>query len=241
MWAIISDIHSNYEALLAVADDIERHSVERVICLGDIVGAGPNPVECVDLIMGCEVVLKGDFDQKLFEDMNSFGPGGREVMKWTRDQLLRDEGKLRFLESLPLTATLGDHEFVHGSPRNPLHEYVFPEDVHNLRKLEKVFDAVVKYCFKGHTHVPGVFTQEMKYLSPAEVNNFYRLDGRKTIIDVGSVGQPRDGDPRACYVLLDDGMVIFRRIDYDVDKTRGKIFDNPDFDKYLGDRLLGAH
>jgi diadenosine tetraphosphatase ApaH/serine/threonine PP2A family protein phosphatase len=126
---------------------------------------------------------------------------------------------------------------VHGSPRNPLREYIFPEDIHNPRKMDKIFDLVTKYCFKGHTHVPGIFTEDLKFLSPVEVNFVYRLDGRKTLIDVGSVGKPSDGDPRASYVLLNDDVVTFRRIDYDVQATRGKIWDNPNFDTYLGDRL----
>ncbi|MBX9654220.1 metallophosphatase family protein [bacterium] len=242
MWAILSDIHANLEALQAVAADIERQNVERVICLGNLIGFGPNPCECVDWAMGCDVCIQGDFDEKIFresalEDTDSFNSAAHSVTKWTLQQLSQGERWLKFLDTLPLTYCDQGFQFGHGSPRNPLRDYVFPEDVHNSQKLRKLFDLVKKYCFKGHTHVPGVFTEDLKYLSPMEVNYVYQLDGRKTLIDVGSVGQPRDGDPRACYVLLDDGVVTFRRIDYDVEKTRGKIWDNPNFDRYLGDRL----
>src|SRR5207244_795902 len=83
-----------------------------------------------------------------------------------------------------------------GSARNPLNEYVFPEDVYNQRKMERIFALVEKYCFQGHTHVPGIFTEGMQFLAPEEIEYTYKLDGRKTLCNVGSVGQPRDGDPR---------------------------------------------
>ena len=95
--------------------------------------------------------------------------------------------------------------FVHGSPRNPLSEYIFPEDIYNHRKMERLFQLVEKYCFQGHTHVPGVFTEGYQFYAPEEIDHEYTLGEGKVMINVGSVGQPRDGDPRACYVILDDG------------------------------------
>ena len=104
--------------------------------------------------------------------------------------------------------------FVHGSARNPLNEYVFPEDIYNKRKLEKIFALVPQYAFQGHTHVPGVFTESFNFFSPEELDNEYRLGQEKAMINVGSVGQPRDGNPRSCYVVLEDGVVRFRRVEY---------------------------
>jgi diadenosine tetraphosphatase ApaH/serine/threonine PP2A family protein phosphatase len=103
--------------------------------------------------------------------------------------------------------------------------------------MEKIFSLIERHCFQGHTHVPGVFTQTLNFLSPEEINYEYRLSGEKTMVNVGSVGQPRDGDPRACYVVLDDDTVRFRRVDYPFEKTIQKIYDIPELDNFLGDRL----
>ncbi len=106
---------------------------------------------------------------------------------------------------LPRSHRLDPFLFVHGSPRNPLSEYIFPEDIYNHRKMERLFQLVEKYCFQGHTHVPGVFTEGYQFYAPEEIDNEYTLGEGKVMINVGSVGQPRDGDPRACYVILEDG------------------------------------
>ncbi len=127
--------------------------------------------------------------------------------------------------------------FVHGSARNPLNEYVFPEDIYNQRKMEKIFSLIEQHCFQGHTHVPGVFTQGLNFLSPEEIGYEYRLADEKTMTNVGSVGQPRDGDARACYVVLDEGTVRFRRVEYPFEETIKKIYDIPELDNFLGDRL----
>jgi diadenosine tetraphosphatase ApaH/serine/threonine PP2A family protein phosphatase len=126
---------------------------------------------------------------------------------------------------------------VHGSARNPLNEYVFPEDIYNQRKMEKIFSLIEHHCFQGHTHVPGIFTQSMNFISPEEVNYTYRLGDEKTMVNVGSVGQPRDGDPRSCYVVLEDKSLNFRRVPYDFEQTIKKIYDTPELDNFLGDRL----
>ena len=86
--------------------------------------------------------------------------------------------------------------YVHGSARNPLNEYVFPEDIYNQRKMERIFALVDKYCFQGHTHIPGIFLESLSFLSPEEIDLRYELSGEKAVLNVGSVGQPRDGDPR---------------------------------------------
>ena len=152
------------------------------------------------------------------------------------------EAYRRFLAGLPRTHQEGDSLFVHGSPRNPLNEYVFPEDIYNQRKMGGIFPLVEKHCFQGHTHVPGVFTESLQddsyhFKSPEEIDYIHKLDARKTMINVGSVGQPRDGDWRACYALLDRDIVLFRRVEYDVDTTVKKIYGITDLDHFLGDRL----
>jgi diadenosine tetraphosphatase ApaH/serine/threonine PP2A family protein phosphatase len=108
--------------------------------------------------------------------------------------------------------------------------------------MYRIFAMVERYCFQGHTHVPGVFTESpsdtlYQFLSPEQFNYAYKLDGRKTLCNVGSVGQPRDGDWRACYVLLDGDTIHYRRLEYDIDSTVRKIYAVPDLDNFLGDRL----
>jgi predicted phosphodiesterase len=242
--AIISDIHSNLEALQAVLADIKQQNVEAVYCLGDVVGYGPNPRECVDLVMSCPVVILGNHDQGAMFDPEGFNASAERAIFWTRAQLESPherseikEKRWEFLAERPRSHREEGLLYVHGSARNPLNEYVFPEDIYNQRKMERIFALVERYCFQGHTHVPGVFTETMQFHSPDEIESIYRLDGRKTLCNVGSVGQPRDGDWRACYILLDDETIRYRRVEYDVDTTVKKIYAVPELENFLGDRL----
>jgi diadenosine tetraphosphatase ApaH/serine/threonine PP2A family protein phosphatase len=147
------------------------------------------------------------------------------------------DAKNQLSELLPRMRREGEFLFVHGSARNPLNEYVFPEDVYNQRKMENLFDRFDQFSFQGHTHIPGVFTPSLEFFGPDECDHEYRFGDEKAMFNVGSVGQPRDGDPRACYVILTDESVVFRRVEYDVDATANKIYDIPDLDNMLGDRL----
>jgi diadenosine tetraphosphatase ApaH/serine/threonine PP2A family protein phosphatase len=247
--AIISDIHSNLEAFQAVLKDIEGHDVEEIYCLGDVVGYGPNPCECLDLAMQFRVVLLGNHDQGAIWDPDGFNPPAERAIFWTREQLEAPsanrqlkERRWDFLNDRPRTHRENGLLFVHGSARNPLNEYVFPEDIYNHRKMERIFALVDRYCFQGHTHVPGIFTEQVpedlyQFHSPEEVDHVYRLDERKMLCNVGSVGQPRDGNPQACYVLLSDDTIRYRRVDYDVETTIKKIYAVPELENFLGDRL----
>jgi predicted phosphodiesterase len=242
--AIISDIHSNLEALQAVLKDIDRQAIKEVYCLGDVVGYGPNPRECIDLVMQCKVVLLGNHDQGAMFDPEGFNPPAERAIFWTREQLeapadgrQAKERRWEFLAERPRSVKEDGFLYVHGSARNPLNEYVFPEDIYNQRKMERIFALVDRYCFQGHTHVPGVFTESLQFHSPDEIDFTYRLDGRKTLVNVGSVGQPRDGDWRACYVVIDGDTLHFRRVEYDIDTTVKKIYAIPALENFLGDRL----
>jgi predicted phosphodiesterase len=242
--ALISDIHSNLEALRTVLRDIGEQGVEEIFCLGDIVGYGPNPRECIDLVMKCKISLLGNHDQGALFDPEGFNTGAERAIFWTREQLENGGGnpseaarRWEFLGELPRNYQDGPYLFIHGSARNPLNEYVFPEDIYNRRKMEKIFALIQRYSFQGHTHVPGVFTEDCRFLSPDEIDYQYRLGDQKAMINVGSVGQPRDGDPRACYVILEDGLVRFRRIEYPFEETIRKIRGIPELDDFLGDRL----
>jgi len=247
MLAILSDIHGNLEALQAVLADAARHGSEAVYCLGDLVGYGPNPRECLDLAMGWAIVLLGNLDLAVTSDPPDLGPTALTATRslvWSRAELnaatpdQRAVGcRWKFLAERPHSWEEADSLFVHGSACNPLHEYVFPEDIFNERKMGRLFAAVDRYCFQGHTHIPGVFTQGLRFLRPEEVGHAYRLGGGKALVNVGSVGQPRDGDWRACYALLDGDTVRFRRVEYDIATTGRKIRDIDDLDYFLGDRL----
>lgn len=243
MRAIISDIHANFEALEAVLADIDAQGIPEIFCLGDIIGYGPDPRACIDrVIERTRLCLLGNHDQAALFDPEGFNPGAERAIFWTREQLEKgdpkgNEERWEFLGELPRFVREEKFLFVHGSARNPLNEYVFPEDIYNQRKMEKIFGLVDRYCFQGHTHVPGVFTESLKFFRPEELNFQYDLGPEKVLVNVGSVGQPRNGDPRAQYVVLDGQRVTFRRVDYDFNATAKKIYAIPDLDNFLGDRL----
>lgn len=247
MRAIISDIHGNLEALEAVLDDIKSKGIEDIFCLGDIIGYGPNPRECIDRVTSCSMCLLGNHDQAALFDPEGFNAGAERAIFWTRSMLEsgnadENEKRWEFLGELPRRYSLNESEFmfVHGSARNPLNEYVFPEDIYNQQKMEKIFALVTKYCFQGHTHIPGIFTESLNFQTPEELDFSYTLGEEKVLCNVGSVGQPRDSDRRSSYVILDDEgdrTVKFQRVEYDYEKTIAKIYEIPELDNFLGDRL----
>jgi len=244
--ALISDIHANLEALTAVFADIRSQEIRDVLCLGDIIGYGPNPCECLDeIIKHANVTILGNHDQAALFDPDGFNPVALQAVYWTREQLeaIGEPSSINqrwdFLGELPRTHKEEESYslYVHGSPREPTNEYVFPEDVYNQRKMDALFSRIDRYCFQGHTHIPGIFTTERDFLSPEEINYQYRLGTEIIMVNVGSVGQPRDNDPRACYVVQEDEQITYRRVDYDVDTTAKKIYSIADLDNMLGDRL----
>lgn len=252
--AVISDIHGNAEALRAVLDDIKSRGISKIVCLGDIVGYGPEPLECVDMVREhCAWALMGNHDFGVLYEPTNFNPAAESSAYWTReqfdaeadDQLRADRydflGRLRvrMVEELagPGTPVLA----VHASPRRPINEYVFPDDAQDAPdKMEAIFDRVERVALCGHTHVPGVFTDEPDFYAPTELGeerSYKFLPDEKAIINVGSVGQPRDHDPRASYAILDDGTVTFARVEYDVKTTADKIKNIPELHDWLGERL----
>lgn len=241
--AILSDVHGNLEALTAVLADIAAQNITAIYSLGDIIGYGPNPRECIDLAMNFQVSVLGNHDQGALFDPEGFSSGAERAIFWTRQQLEtatdveQNEKRWNFLLETPRMVLDGEDLFVHGSARNPLNEYVFPEDIHHPKKLEKIFAIIPLHSFQGHTHVPGVFTESGRFFSPPDIGFRYHLNGEKCMINVGSVGQPRDGDPRSCYVVLEGNEVQFRRVEYDYEVTIAKIYAIPDLENFLGDRL----
>jgi diadenosine tetraphosphatase ApaH/serine/threonine PP2A family protein phosphatase len=232
MKAIISDVHSNWEALQAVLQDIAAYRATEVYCLGDMVGYGPNPREVIDLLIDLDfpVMLKGNHDEAVFKEPLGFSRSAQRALVWTREQLLAPlptpeaaSRRQRFLAGLPQTYRDGDVLYVHGSPRDPLNEYVYPEHVRDPAKFGVLFWMVPHCCFMGHTHLPGIFTEDCHFYTPEDLGHAYRLGGPKVMCNVGSVGQSRDGDTRASYVLFDGNDIIFRRIPYDFATMRKKV------------------
>ncbi|HHN78014.1 MAG TPA: metallophosphoesterase [Phycisphaerales bacterium] len=255
--AVISDIHGNAVALRTVLDDIASRGIERIICLGDIIGYGPDPLDCVDLVREkCAWSLMGNHDFGVLYEPTNFNPGAEAAAYWTRDQFdnepddaLRAErydflGRLRVRVVDPeLGAGNGDAGVlcVHASPRRPINEYIFPDDATEApEKMAAIFERVDRVALCGHTHVPGVFTDDPDFFPPRELGDPPRYkfnDDEKIVINVGSVGQPRDNDPRASYAILHDGAVEFVRLPYDIDATANKIKSIPELHDWLGDRL----
>lgn len=262
MIVIISDIHSNIEALEAVMSDIgKRDDIEETIVLGDVIGYGPNPRECLDLVMNIpnlKFSLLGNHEAAVIDEKEAacFNYRARMAIDWTRAQIFgdnpnRDNKYMQYLSGMILSKPndANDMLFVHGSPRNPVREYVFPNDVHDKEKMTSIFSKINRFCFCGHTHVPGVFSAEdgtYKYypieydflpkvvLKKDEDN---RLLDEKLLINVGSVGQPRDKNPDASYVIFNNDFVEFRRVPYDFEKTIFKIDKIKELDNALGLRL----
>ncbi|MHC4644745.1 MAG: metallophosphoesterase family protein [Planctomycetota bacterium] len=254
MFAVISDIHSNLEALLTVLNDIEKRGIKTIYCLGDVIGYGPNPRECLDLIIErTKWCVLGNHDYAIFYEPTNFNYGAEQASFWTRGILEADDGPDRrnrrwsFLGQLPIRRTLKTKlgsspaviDFIHASPRRPINEYIFPDDVYtNPQKVRLLFERVRHVCFVGHTHLPGVFLDEPDFYLPDELGNVYPIvDKEKAIINIGSVGQPRDKDNRASYVYVEGNEINFVRLEYDVEAAADKIRAIQELDNFQADRL----
>lgn len=254
MFAVIGDIHSNLEALTVVLGDIVKKGIETIYCLGDVIGYGPNPKECLDMVAAkTKWCVLGNHDYATLFEPTNFNYGAEQASFWTREVLETEQNKLqrdsrwKFLGSLAmrraLKVKLGTDtaviDFVHASPRRPINEYIFPDDVYtNPLKIKLLFEKVRHICFVGHTHLPGVFLDEPDFYLPDELGDVYPIvEGERAIINIGSVGQPRDKDNRASYVYVDENEVSFVRLEYDFETTAEKIRRIEQLDNFNADRL----
>lgn len=246
--AIVSDIHSNLAALSAVLRDVEEHKADRIVCLGDVIGYGPQPLPCVDLARKqFAFTILGNHEEAVLYGAVGFNPKAKAAVDWTRDQFhLESEteddrnDRWQFLGDMPISVEEGENaevQFVHGSPRDPTREYLFPTDVLNPEKIYGIFEHVERIAFNGHTHAPGVMTESGLFRLPQDGDNEYTLDDEKVIVNVGSVGQPRDGNNRSSYVLFDGQTVRFRRVPYDIDATIALMSKIDRLPEYLALRL----
>ncbi len=208
---IISDVHGNLPALEVVLGELKELKVDQVVCLGDTVGYGPFPNECVDLVRErCTVVLKGNHDSGLIGEtpLDDFNQHGLSAILWSQKTV--DPEKLEYLRGLPLTSVREGITLAHASPLEPeTWRYILTMEA--AEESFKAFDT--NLCFIGHTHVPVIIGEDSSI-------NRYRKKGR-FIINVGSVGQPRDGNPDAAFGMYDTSHRSFKlaRIPYDIKKT----------------------
>jgi diadenosine tetraphosphatase ApaH/serine/threonine PP2A family protein phosphatase len=229
-FAIVSDLHSNLEAFEAVLRRIEQLAVAEVLCLGDVVGYGPDPLPVTLLVMKtCKWTIQGNHDWGLFHELDDFNPLAREALFYTRSQLRPSlwrpsrRAAREFLRSLPQKQTDHGFDFYHGSPRDPVMEYVLKSDGFlEPEKMQQLFALVERPCFVGHTHWPGVHGPDYRFAAATDEVREFRLAG-PCIVNVGSVGQPRDGDPRASFAVVDGDRVEIHRVPYDFRRTQAKI------------------
>ncbi len=222
-YLIISDVHGNLEALKAVLADAP--SGLPVWCLGDLVGYGPNPNECIELLRELEpecVVGNHDWAAVNRVNLEDFNPDAQAAVAWTQQQLTPQS--VRYLQELPISLVKGAFTLVHGSPREPIWEYILYPPVARLNFAH--FNT--PYCLVGHTHIPMIFRfidrdneSTCTVERPVE-GKPYPLAEDRLIINPGSVGQPRDGDSRAAYAILDtDALTLeHHRVGYDIASTQ---------------------
>ena len=251
MYALISDIHGNREALETVLDHIDSQGIERIVCLGDLVGYGPDPEACVDLVRErCEWCLSGNHDYAVLTEAVHFNPVAKQSIDCIRERMKpryfamkETKDRWEFLENLLLRKQEDDVLFVHGSPRDERNEYIVRHDLYFgvTPKMVEIFEQVPRLLFVGHTHFPGIVTPDFEFVTLPECDYHFDVsDGQKYIINVSSVGQPRDRDNRACYATCDGNVVTWHRVDYDYEATMKKIIDLACVDRICADRLAAG-
>lgn len=210
-YAVISDIHGNLEALKAALEHIETLDVDEIVCLGDVVGYGPNPNECIELVrMRCLHTVKGNHDAAAIDLMETMNMNklAREAAIWTHDRL--NPASKEYLMQLPLKTTIESATLVHASPHEPEEWHYIMTNL-DAEIAFRHFDTAV--CFIGHSHRPAIFSKN-------------GVDMKKRIINVGSIGQPRDRDPKLSFGVFDTETLEYEniRLSYSVETTADKMF-----------------
>jgi len=258
--ALISDLHGNWPALQTALADARARGVRRYVCLGDVVGYGARPRDSVLLVMELVagrdptpgapelvpgICLRGNHEEGLLGVAEDFNPKARAAIDWTRDELTRrgaeNDALWEFLDGCAPWAEDELAMYAHGSPRDPLREYLLPRDVREPAKMRACFTRMTRrVCFVGHSHVPAVYTEDLRCLRPRDGESrlvLSELGDQKAIVNVGSVGQPRDGDARLSYALWDGEAVTFRRLEYDIETAMREIRGISELPEYLAERL----
>lgn len=231
--ALLADIHANREALDAVLDDVRRTGVDRIVCLGDVVGYGPDPEACVDTVAervaDGAVCILGNHDQAIAIGTKGMSENAARAIEWTTGRL--GPAERAFLQALPLAFSDGDVLHVHASADTPS-DWTYVVSAEEAAESLAACDA--RLIFSGHTHVPALFNtlhgvsgstgKTISFRPPAD-KPVPLTPIRRYHAVIGSVGQPRDGDPRACWGLYDSDAreLTWRRVAYDVEATARKI------------------
>lgn len=255
--AVFSDVHANIRALEAMFQDIGQcGGVDRFHCLGDVIGYGPCPTEVLPIARKrFSMTVRGNHEHAVLFGATDFNAMAKQAIDWTRFAIYpspesptpEQVANWEWIASLPEQYNDGKHLYVHGAPQDPVNEYILPMDIDPQAqtygdKLKKAFELTPWVTFCGHSHYPGAFCENGGYCSPTMHREMtITLDPNlKHIINVGSVGQPRDGDNRACYVIYDDEArtITWRRIHYDIQEMFIRIFQVPHLDDTLGERLF---
>jgi predicted phosphodiesterase len=234
-YAVIADIHANLEALDVVLNDAKEQKCTHYCCLGDVVGYNANPKECLDIVRGMGMpCVKGNHDEycSTDEDLEGFNPHAAEAVNWTRRQL-RPEDRL-WLRELKYVRLVASFSIVHATLDGPQRwGYVFDK----LAAAASFTYQNTSVCFFGHTHVPVAFVRD-SMVRGGTYSKFKAEPGKKYFVNVGAVGQPRDGNPKAGYVVydMDEGTIELRRLDYDIATAQRKIME-AGLPQRLADRL----
>lgn len=234
-YAVIADIHANLEAFQVVLNDSKEQKCTHYCCVGDVVGYNANPKECLDTIreMGMPCV-KGNHDEYCSseEELDGFNPHAAEAVNWTRKQLSKEDRQ--WLRDLKYVRLVASFSMVHATLDGPQRwGYVFDK----LMAAASFTYQNTQVCFFGHTHVPVAFVRD-SVVRGGTYSKFKVEPGKKYFVNVGSVGQPRDGNPKAAYVVydLDESTIELRRLDYDIPKAQKKIME-AGLPQRLADRL----
>lgn len=234
--ALLSDIHGNLEALQSAFNYIDQRNVDQIFCLGDIVGYGPNPNECVEMIKErSEIVLMGNHDSAAIglANIEYFNDFAKMSTYWTIEAL-SDENK-KYLHGLPYIHQDDQMIMVHSSPTNPSYWY-YVLSIQDAKVEMQAFTQ--RICFIGHSHVPVIYSSKDMYRQ----NSFVLEQKEKYIVNVGSVGQPRDGNPRLSFVIFDTKTqkIEYIRLKYKIEKTYQKIVE-AGLPVFLAERLLKGY
>ena len=233
--ALFGDIHANLEALNTVLEDAAAHDCTDWVCLGDVVGYNANPAECLERVRAMDIpVVKGNHDEDASGDhsLDSMNPVAAEALEWTRNQLSDEQRE--WLRKLRMVRQVQDFTVVHSTLDQPQSWGYVTNKFDAMSNFSYQFTNV---CFHGHTHVPRVFVRATR-VKEVPTESVEVEDGMKYFINIGSVGQPRDGDWRASYVIydLDNRTILFRRLEYDLPTAQKKILD-ADLPESLASRL----
>jgi len=221
-FAIIADIHANLDAFQVVLDDCKKQQVTHYACLGDVVGYNANPKECLDIVRTMNMpCVKGNHDEYCSseEHLEGFNPAAAEAVNWTRKQLTEDDRQ--WLRDLKYTRMVTNFTIVHATLDGPQRwGYVFDK----LAAAASFTYQNTSVCFFGHTHVPVAFMKD-SMVRGGTYSKFKLEAGKKYFVNVGAVGQPRDNNPKAAYVVYDtlEATIELRRLDYDIAAAQKKI------------------